>query len=417
MANDGLIVGLDIGSTKIAATAGRLHEGGIEIVAATETPNTGVRKGMVTDIEETVGAITTTLETLEQTAEAPVIGVVAGMSGVEVATQISNGVIAVGRPDGEVTEEDVARVVEAARSITLPPNREILHCLPRSFTTDHDTNVLNPVGAQSIRLEVTTQLITASTLAIRNLERAVSQANLPLEEIVFAPLAAEEAVLSKRQTESGVMLMDFGAATTDIAVFEEGHLMHAAVVPIGSQHITNDIAIGVRTSLEIAEQLKRECGTASARAVKANEVVHLADYSPDDTSSIKRQYLAEIIEARLNELFGRINDELKLIDRDGRLPAGVVILGNGAKLDGLIDYAKQVLKLPATIAKPKLELAVTLVDTEDAPDYTTSIGLLLWGLERGSTHSSVPMSLSKLPNVNVSGVVDRAKNLFKQFLP
>lgn len=417
MPESDLIIGLDIGTTKIAACAGRLHEGGIEVVAASETPNTGVRKGMITDVDATVSAIATTLESLERSADAPIRGVVVGIGGVEVMTMESKGVIAVSRPDGEITDDDVARVIEAARTITLPPNREVIHCLPKYFTTDHDPAVPNPVGTQSIRLEVTTQLITASSLAIRNLERAIAQAGLALSELVFNPLAAERAVLSKRQTESGVVLIDLGAATTDLAIFEEGQFKHAAVLPIGSQHLTNDIAIGLRTSLEVAEQLKRECGTALASSVKASEVVHLSEFSPDDNETIKRQYLAEIIEARLNELFGMINDELKSLDRDGRLPAGAVLIGNGAKLDGLVDYVKETLKLPAALAKPRLELSTAIVDTEDIPDYTTGVGLLLWGLEHSEPAGGKSLTMPTLPTVDVNGVLNRAKDLFKQFLP
>lgn len=419
MQDTDLIVGLDIGTTKIAACAGRIHEGGIEIAAVSETPHSGARKGMITDVDETAGAIAATMETLQQTAGAPLSGaVVVGIGGTEVTTTESVAAVPVSQSSGDINDDDIANVLEAAQAATLPSNRTVIHCLPITFTTDHESNVRDPLGMQSIRLEVNAQLITASTLAVRNLERSVQQAGLQISDVVFNPLAAQKAVLSRRQTESGVVLMDIGSATTDVAIFEENHLVRAAVLPIGSQHITNDIAIGLRTSLEVAEQLKREHGSAMASLVKANEVVHLADYSEDDTESIKRQYLAEIIEARLHELFGLITDELKDLDRDQRLPAGVVLVGNGARLDGLVEYTKETLKLPATVAKPRLELSTVIVDTMDAPDYTTSVGLLLWGLEHG-TQASSGGSLPRpaLPSVDVSSVLSRAKDLFKQFLP
>lgn len=414
-----LIVGLDIGTTKIAACAGRIHEGGIEIAAVSETPHSGARKGVITDVQETASAIAATLETLEQTAGAPMSGgVVVGIGGGEVTTTESIAAVPVIQAAGGISDDDIANALEAAQAANLPANRTVLHCLPISFTTDHETNVRDPLGMESIRLEVSAQLITASTLAIRNLERAVEHAGVQINDIVFNPLAAEKAVLTKRQTESGVVLMDIGAATTDLAIFEEGHLVRAGVLPIGSQHLTNDIAIGLRTSLEVAEQLKREHGTALASLVKASELIHLEEYSEDDRETIKRQYLAEIIEARLNELFGLVTEELKSLDRDQRLPAGVVLVGNGARLDGLVDYVKATLKLPATVAKPRLELSTVIVDTADAPDYTTSVGLLLWGLEHGTAPSgggSLPRP--SLPSVDVNSVLNRAKDLFKQFLP
>ncbi len=418
MADADLIVGLDVGTTKIAACAGRVSEGGFDVVAVSSAPTSGVRKGMITDIEEAVSAIGTVLEQLEHQAVAPISSVVAGIGGVEVTTMESKGAIAVARPDGEITAADTVRAVEAARSVTLPPNREVLHVLPKSYATDHDERVHNPVGTTSIRLEVHTELILISSLALRNLERAITQTGLTLSDIVFSPLATATAALSKKQLEIGVALIDIGAATTDLAVFEEGQLIHAAVIPIGSQHFTNDIAIGVRTNLEVAEQLKREVGTALSNDVKASEVVRLADYDPNDRETIKRRELAEIIEARLDELFAKVNEELKGLDRDGRLPAGAVLTGNGARLTGLVDYTKGVLKLPATLGRTKVELPIPSVDTEGTPDYTTSAGLLLWGLEHSSTPpSATPIALPNLPTVNVGGVIDRAKDLLKQFLP
>lgn len=418
MSDSDLLVGLDVGSTKIAACAGRISEGGLEVVAVSSAPTSGVRKGMITDVDEAVSAIGAVLEQLEHQAAAPISQVVAGIGGVEVTTQQATAAIAVARPDGEITADDTARAIDAARSVSMAPNREVLHVLPRFYTTDHEARIHNPVGTTSIRLEVTTELILISALALHNLERAVTQTGLALTDIVFSPLATATAALSKKQLEIGVALVDIGSATTDLAVFEEGQLIHAAVLPIGSQHLTNDIAIGVRTNLEVAERLKREAGTALSNDVKATEVIRLAEFDAADRETIKRKELAEIIEARLDELFGVINDELKSLERDGRLPAGVVLTGNGARLAGLVEYTKGALKLPATVGRTKVELPVPSVDTEGAPDYTTSAGLLLWGLEHSPELArSQPLALPNLPAVSVGGVIDRAKDLLKQFLP
>ena len=412
-----IIVGLDIGTTKIAACAGRVHEGGIEVVAVRELPNSGVRKGMITDINDTAAAISATLEEIEHELDEPIAGVVAGVGGVEVSSSESKGVVAVARPDSEITDDDVTRALDAAQAITLPPNREVLHSIAKYFTTDHDPAVPNPVGSKSIRLEVTSHLITISSLALRNLESVVTQAGLPLTDIVFNPLATAKAVLSKRQKESGVMLLDIGAATTDFVIYEEGQLVQAGVIPIGSQHISNDIAIGVRTNLELAEVLKRECGTALPDQVKASEIIRMSEFDPEDKETIKRQQLGEIIEARLDELFKLVNNELKALDRNGRLPAGIVLVGNGARLDGLVEYVKENLKLPATLARPLLELPTNIVDTKDIPDYTTSVGLMLWGLENEHAIPEKRLGMPSLPQMNVDGVLNRAKDIFKQFLP
>ncbi len=411
-----IIVGLDVGTTKVAACAGRVHEGGIEVVATSQVANNGARKGMVTDIEETVSAITSVIQDIEHTSGGAVVGVVAGIGGVEVGTQESKGVVAVARPDGEITDDDMQRAIESARSTTLPANREVRHTLAKFYTTDHDAHVHNPVGMKSIRLEVTTELITVSNLALKNLERSVRESGLELYDIVFNPLASAKAVLSKRQMESGVIFVDFGAATTDLVIFEEGQLMHAAVVPIGSMHITNDIAIGLRTNLEIAEQVKRQQGAASPEGIKAGEIIRLSEYDADEDYNVKRQALAEMIEARLDELFGMVQNQLKELDRDGRLPAGVVLTGNGSQLDGLVPYVKERLKLPAAIGRSRLELPTIHVDSEGEPDYTTSAGLMLWALDQGS-HAAPRTSLPSLPTVNMGNVLDKAKDMFKQFLP
>jgi cell division protein FtsA len=409
-----LFVGLDVGTTKIAACAGRLHEGTIDVVATAESAHTGGRKGMVTDVADTASAIRAVVEALHEQTQSPVSSAVVGIGGVEVGVQESHGVAAVSRADGVITDDDLARVETAARTTTtLPANRAVLHVIPKYYTTDHEPVIQHPIGTESIRLEVTAELVSVSTLALTNLEQSVTQAGLRVDGVVFTALATANAVLSKRQLESGVILVDLGAATTDIAVFEEGRLVHAAVIPIGSQHLTNDLAIGLRTNLELAEQIKREVGSASAKGIKASDVVRLSDFDSDEHEIIKRSRVAEILEARLTELFELIDGQLKELDRNGRLPAGVVLVGNGASLDGLVEFVKATLRLPAGLGRSRLELPEHRVDSQEWRDYTTSAGLMLWGIE----HRDRPSPRFAPAALSLRNVVDRARDIFKQFLP
>jgi len=408
-----IVVGLDVGTTKVATCAGSYQENGMEIIGLAKTPNTGLRKGMVADIEETVSAISAVLENAERMAGIPLTSCFVGINGSHINSINSKGVIAVSRADGEITEEDVERVIEASRAVAIPPNREILHVIPKNFTVDGQEGIKDPVGMTGIRLEVETHVISGSTSAIKNLSKCVTQAGLDIEGIVFSPLATAKMLLSKKQKELGVALVDMGAGTTSIAVFEEGDIIHCGVIPVGSMHITNDIAIGLRISLDAAEKIKLKFGTASSKKIRDSENIDLSDFEKGESEKTKRKYVAEIIEARLTEIFSLVKDDLKKIGKDGMLPAGIVLTGGGAQLDGLIDFVKEYLRLPAQIGLPMLE-ASGMVDKLDSPVYATSVGLMFWGLEEAPLETK---GLSKLNIPNMGGVVEKTKNFFKQFLP
>jgi len=408
-----IVVGRDVGTTKVATCAGSYQENGMEIIGLAKTPNTGLRKGMVADIEETVSAISAVLENAERMAGIPLTSCFVGINGSHINSINSKGVIAVSRADGEITEEDVERVIEASRAVAIPPNREILHVIPKNFTVDGQEGIKDPVGMTGIRLEVETHVISGSTSAIKNLSKCVTQAGLDIEGIVFSPLATAKMLLSKKQKELGVALVDMGAGTTSIAVFEEGDIIHCGVIPVGSMHITNDIAIGLRISLDAAEKIKLKFGTASSKKIRDSENIDLSDFEKGESEKTKRKYVAEIIEARLTEIFSLVKDDLKKIGKDGMLPAGIVLTGGGAQLDGLIDFVKEYLRLPAQIGLPMLE-ASGMVDKLDSPVYATSVGLMFWGLEEAPLETK---GLSKLNIPNMGGVVEKTKNFFKQFLP
>jgi len=411
MSKQNVILGLDIGTSKVAACAGVVEENGIEIIGVAQTPNSGLRKGVITDIEETISAITAVLEETERMAGVPLNSAYIGISGNHVKCNISKGVIAVSRADGEITSTDIDRVIDASRAVAIPPNQEILHILPKSFTVDGQKNIEDPSGMTGIRLEVEAQIITASINAIKNLSKCISQSGLEINEMVFSPLATSKALLSKKQKEMGAMMIDIGAGTTEIIVYEEGKLQHCAVLPVGSMHITNDIAIGLRTSLDIAEKVKLKYASAFTPNIKDSEKIDLSDFDPQEEEKIQKKYVAEIVEARLTEIFCMIKDELKTIGRDGMLPAGIIFTGSGAKLNGIVEFTKDYLRLPAQIGYPMTEVS-GIVDKLDNPGYTTSVGLMLWGLESNRNVNSSSFSIGKFGTT-----IDKAKSWFKHFIP
>lgn len=406
MAKDNIVVGLDVGTTKVAVTCGVASEGLIKIIGFSKTPNAGMRKGTVTDIEDTVSAVSLALEEAERMSGIPITSAFVSIGGSHITSTVSKGVVAVSRADGEVTPSDVARVVEASKTVALPPNREIIHCIPKSFSVDAQSGISDPVGMSGIRLEAESIVIGASTSTVNNLSKCLQQAGIHIEGLVFSAVASSKALLSKKQKEMGVILIDLGGGTTSIAVFEEGDLSYASVIPVGSMHITNDIAIGLRTSLELAEKIKVKYGSAIPEKIPESEKINMTVFDPQDTQRIERKYVAEIIHARMMEILNLVREELRKIGKDGMLPAGVVLTGGGAKLEDVIELTKEELRLPVEIAAPNLEID-GLVDKITDGVYSTSVGLMLYGLENPA------QSL----HFSTDGVMDKARNFIKQFLP
>lgn len=414
MAKQNVVLGLDIGTSKVAACVGQYNDGIIDIIGISKAVNSGVRRGMICDVEDTVSAISAVLEEAERMAGVPLTSAYVGIGGIHINAVSSKGVIAVSRADGEINEADVDRVIDAARAIALPPNREILHVMPKNFIVDGQTNIKDPIGMTGIRLESEALVIGASTAAIKNLTKCVSQADLDINDMVYSPLATAKSLLSKRQKEIGVILIDIGAGTTSIAVFEEGEIVHSSVLPVGSMHITNDIGIGLRTTIETAEKIKIKFGSANLEKIRDSEKIDLADFDPQEDQKVSRKYVGQIIEARLVEIFSMIKDELKKIGKDGMLPAGAILTGGGCKLEGLIDFTKEYLRLPAQIGYPLLEIS-GMVDKLDDPVYVTSVGLMLWGLENKNQPTNNKSSNWDLGRFD--GMVDKAKGILKHFLP
>lgn len=406
-----LTTGLDIGSTaiRIAVVQATAHEH-MQVLGLAEVPSEGIHKGVVTSIEDAVSAISACLERVERMTGTPVEHAWVGINGSHILAQSSHGVIAVAKPNGEIGEDDVARVVEAAQAVATPPNYEILHVLPRSFTVDSQPGIKDPIGMTGVRLEVEAQVVQGQTAQIKNLTKCVYRTGVDIDSLVLAVLANAEAVVTKRQKELGVVVVNVGGSTTSVLVCEEGDPLHAAVLPVGSGHITNDVAIGLRTSIDVAEKLKVDYGHAVADEVGKREEVNLSELVEDSNEVISRKHLAEIIEARLEEIFELVDRELTKIDRSGKLPAGVVLTGGGAKLSGIVDVAKRRLRLPAMLGYP-IEVASPLERVNDL-SFTTALGLVRWGLRQ-----ELPVSSRWPKAVSVQQVTTTVKKWFQALMP
>jgi cell division protein FtsA len=286
--------------------------------------------------------------------------------------------VGVSRTDGEIHEEDVQRALESARSVVNPANYEIIHILPRKFTIDGQGGIKDPIGMQGIRLEVDAHVIQGFSSHVRNLTKAVFRTGVDVRELVFAPLASAEAVTSTKQRDVGVAVINVGATTTTLAVFEEGDFLHAAVFPLGSDHITSDIAIGLRTSLDVAEHVKRHYASAYAEPMSRFEEIDLQELGADHAEVVSRRFISDVAQARAEEIFEKVEKELKKIDRSGMLPAGVILTGGGVKLEGMADTARQVLRLPVSMGVA-VGINTPLVEIGQDPAYSTAVGLVLWG--------------------------------------
>lgn len=412
MAKTELATGLDIGSSAIRVVVAQRQAGveGLHILGAAEGPADGIAKGTITSIEDAVSSISTTLEKVERMTGVPVEHATVAVNGVHITSMESHGIVAVAKADGEIKQNDVDRVIEAAQAVAAPPNYEILHVIPRSYTVDNQHGVKDPIGMSAMRLEVDAQVIEGQTAHIKNLQKAIYRTGVSIDDMVLAGLASSLACVTKRQKELGVALVNLGASTTSLLVFEEGDVMHTKVMPIGASHITNDIAIGLRISIDLAEKVKLEAGTANPSEVGKHDEVNLQDFGGDDVA-VSRLQIAEIIEARVEEMQKMIDRELQSIDRSGLLPAGIILTGGGAKLPGLVEVGKRDFRLPVSVGFP--QGYTSAIDKIQDPSFTTALGLASWAADAGSGSGL----LGKLSFGGVNDTVDGMRRWFKSLLP
>src|SRR3989344_6108412 len=383
-----IITALDIGTTTVqTVVAERVREGeGLHILGVGVAPSAGVRRGAVVDFVEAAGAVRRSLEAARRASGVPIKSVWLAVDGSHVTVSSSRGVVAVSRADQEISPEDVRRALAAAETfVPKNQNKEILHMIPRDFKVDREVGIKDPVGMHGVRLEVDALIIECSAPYLKNMFKCVEAAGIAVEDYVFAPLAASEAVLTKRQKELGVMLVDIGGGSSSFVVFEEGVAVHAGVVPIGGNHITGDVAIGMRTHVDVAEEIKRTYGTGLVRGFPKRDVIRLAEFIPDSTETYSRRELGEIIGARLQDLFELLQKELRKINRVRLLPAGVVLVGGSSMIPGMADLTRTEIGLPAEQGMPiQFEPAP---DEKQGPPLATALGVARWASSK-SAHTA-----------------------------
>ncbi len=408
MARDTVIAALDIGNSKIRTVIGVLSSEKKEphIIGIGLSPSQGLRKGAVIDVEEVINNISASLEDAERMSGVPIHHVFVGVGGSHIESITSKGVIAIG--GREIREEEVNRVLEAAQALSLPPNRRILRIIPKSFSVDDQKGIKSPLGMSGIRLEVEAHIITGQVQIVQNIEKCIHQAGVDINDLVPTSLAVAEAVLSKRQKELGVVAIDVGCDATSIVVYEEGSVLHSAVIPVGGSSVTNDIAIGLRTSIDTAEKIKIEYGNTDPEDISDRETIDLGLLSKIDNQKISKKHLAEIIQARYHEIFLMVKDELRTIGRDGMLPAGAILTGAAVKMPGVLNLSREILGLPVQIGFPQEVSGV--VDKIDDPSFVTAIGLLLWGSRYESARNYTL-------GINFGKVGSNIKSFFQKLLP
>lgn len=414
MAQRHLYAGLDIGSSMVRVVVAEAlpEEEQWRVLGVGTASSVGIRRGSIIDAENAARAVSSAVEQVETMVGSSIGKVYVNVNGADLFSQDSKGVVAIGKSDGEVVEDDIDRVLKAAEQQTvLPMNRSILHILPRAYRLDDQKDIKDPLGMHGVRLEVDALVIGVSSQHLRNISRVLELAGLSSEGFVADPLAAEAAVLSPKQKELGVAVVNVGNSVTTLSVFEEGDILHIKVFPIGAGHITNDIAIGLRTSIEVAEQIKLRYGQANPDSVDKDEEIDLSEFDSQEEDAVSAHHVAEIIEARLEEIFKFVAEELKLIGRAGLLPSGVVLVGGGVKLPGTVELAKNTLRLPVHLGYP-LSLS-GILDQVDDPAFASVIGLMV------QSEQSLSTSVTEgwMGAVGVSGVWEKVRVWAKKFLP
>jgi len=422
MKNKGkIIAGVDIGSSKITTLIAQVaidqvtFESSVHVIGVATYPSKGVKKGQIVDIEDAVEATIASVEGAERMAGYSLGSCWLSVGGAHISSQNSTGVVAVSDPNGEVSSEDVARVIEAARAVSLPASREIIHVIPRDFIVDGEGGVKDPVGMSGVRLEVETHLVTASSPALKNLSKTVQEVGVNIDGVVFSGLASGRAVLSDTEKELGCVLIDMGAGTTSVAAWVDGGLAYSGALPIGARNVTNDLAIGLRVSIETAEKIKLSLSKAKKDDRAKSDVIEVTDSETKETKKISRRTLTEgIIRPRLNEIFTMIKLDLEKNKILNRIPSGAIITGGGAQTIGIVDSAKRMLALPVRIGIPT---GITgLIDEILEPQFATPVGLLLYAVDKASPQISKETSAKKMKLLN-SGIIGKVIENIRDLLP
>jgi len=404
---DNLVVGLDIGTTKICTIVGELTANSVDIVGIGTYPSNGLRKGVVINIDATVQSIQNAVEEAELMAGCEVHSVYAGIAGGHIKGFNSHGVVAV--RNQEVTEYDVDRVIDAAKAVAIPMDREVLHVLPQEYIIDDQDGIREPIGMSGVRLESKVHIVTGAVTSAQNIIKCANRCGLNVSDIVIEQLASSKAVLSQDEKDLGVAMIDIGGGTTDILVYSNGAIVHSAVIAIGGNHITNDIAVGIRTPMREAENIKHKYGVATHELIVRDEIIDVPSVGGRRPRQISRQLLSEIIEPRVGELFALVKNELEKAGLIHKLASGVVITGGSAIMEGMPEVAEAVFDLPVRRGIP--HGVGGMAEAVSSPLYATAVGLVLYGTENQDRKTSF-----RVRDKNVFGKVrSRMKEWFGEF--
>lgn len=432
-----IVAGIDIGTSKITTIIASIPDAGmLNVLGVATSESRGVRKGQIVDIEESTASIVESLEASERMAGYSISSAFLSVGGAHISSQNSHGVVAVAEPQKEITSDDIKRVIDAARAISLPSTKEVLHVLPREFIVDSQEGIRDPVGMTGVRLEVNTHLITAGGTALRNLEKCASLVGIDVDGFVFNGLASATAVLTETEKELGVILIDFGAGTSDVSIFIDGALSYSAVLPIGARNITNDLAIGLRISLESAEKIKLllnkklheptlpeektdEIKKPKPKTLSDDSIDLLSLHLPEGLTKVSKKTIVDgIIKPRLNEIFTMIGMEIKKSGFGGLTPAGLVVTGGGAETQGIIEAARRNLAMQVRVGIPGN--VAGLIDEILIPSYASAVGLVLYAAKEGVS-TKEKFNFQKLSKVvgkfPIQGVAGKLVEMVKSFLP
>jgi len=418
MSKNRIIAGIELGSSKIATLVSQVSsdpntfETSISVVGVSSVESRGIRKGQIVDIEEAVEATISSVEAAERMAGYNLDRAFVALGGAHVNSQNSHGVVAVSDPEGEISVGDVERVIEAASAISLPQSREAIHVVPREFIVDGEAGVKDAVGMSGVRLEVETHIITAAVAAVKNLNKALNEVGITCEDLVFSGLSSAFATLTSTEKELGCVLVDIGGGTTSIVAYIDGGLVYSGVIPIGGKNVTNDLAIGLRVSLESAEKVKLSLSEEKKKEREESDMVDISEMGAHDTKKVSKKTLVEgIIRPRLNEIFTMVKIELEKFGIANKVPSGVVITGGGSMTIGAEESARRTLSLPVRVGIPR---GVTgLTDDILNPSFSTPVGLLIYGANNTTSQSQGGFGKKvKLPSVGFAGkVIEAIKNL------
>jgi cell division protein FtsA len=404
------VVGLDIGTTKICCVVGEIKEmGSVHIVGLGEAVSRGLRKGVVVNLDATVEAVKAAVGEAELMAGVNIESATVGIAGGHIRSFNSRGVVHVSSKDGTVSREDLRRVMDAARAVSIPHDREILHVLPQEFVLDDQGGIASPVGLIGSRLEANVHIITAATTSVQNLVTCANRAGIEVRDTVLEQLAISDSALSDDEKELGVALIDIGGGTTDLAIFEKGSIWHTAVLAVGGDHFTNDLAVGLRTPIPDAERLKQKHGCALASMVQENEMIEVPTVGGRKPRLLSHQVMTEILQPRGEEIFNLVRDEIVRAGFEKALNAGVVLTGGGSLLPGLLEVAEQVFDMPVRHGSPGG--AEGLLEPASGPQHTAAVGLAIYSARHQKPARKIPLNI---PNGAISRVGGRVKAWFSE---